>query len=295
MAQDGVSAEVLYPTLALSLFSITDVELQQACFTVYNDWIAEYCHACPDRLIGVGLVSTYETDHAVFELRRCRELGLRGVQVWQTPPEGLSFATGHYDPLWAAAAECGLPVSLHILTGFDWSLRVSAATRGDSTDGTDLGKGVETFGFRGMANLKVLAAMNALHDLILSGALHRHPDLRIVLVENEIGWIPFILDQWDKYYNRPQFRPPEIDCRPSEYFLRQAFATFFNDRPGTRALAWWGESNCLWSNDYPHPNSTWPQSRQVIADHLGHLALSARRKVTMENCAGLYGLDVLPI
>ena len=121
MAEDGVAAEVLYPTLALNLFHIEDAALQEACFRVYNDWIADYCSASPARLVGIGAVSTYDVERGVNELERCHALGLRGAIVWQLPPESLAFHTDHYERFWAAAAELSMPVSLHILTGHDWS------------------------------------------------------------------------------------------------------------------------------------------------------------------------------
>src|SRR5262245_37449184 len=83
MAVDGVDVEVLYPTLALNLFHLEDAELQQACFRVYNDWIAGYCAVDPQRLVGIGAISTYDIDQAVAEAGRCRDLGLRGLIIWQ--------------------------------------------------------------------------------------------------------------------------------------------------------------------------------------------------------------------
>ena len=296
MAQDGVSAEILYPTLALTLFSLPEADLQAACFRCYNSWLAEYCSVAPETLIGIGVLPAYDINVAVEEARRCADLGMRGLQVWQTPPTNLSFATEHYEALWSAAEEMGLPVSLHILTGFDWSQRVSAGIRGDhvteglSADAQVLASG---FGYRGMTNYKLLAVTNALHDLIVSGALQRHPRLRIVVVENEIGWIPFVLDQWDKYYARPEFRPPDLLERPSEYFRRQVFATFFNDPPGAHQFDWWGTQNFMWSSDFPHPNSTWPDSRSFVSRDIGHLPADAQRNLAWANCADLYRVPVV--
>src|SRR5205814_6930124 len=73
MELDGLSAEVLYPTLMLGLFGLHDAELQQACFRVYNDWLAEYCSVNRERLIGIAAISVYDIEHAVAELARCRK------------------------------------------------------------------------------------------------------------------------------------------------------------------------------------------------------------------------------
>jgi hypothetical protein len=122
MAVDGVSGEVLYPSFAMNLFGLQDAALQEACFRVYNNWILEYCSVAPDRLYGVSCIPTYDINHGVAELERCRKAVLLGALVWQAPPPELSFATNHYERLWAAAQDLEVPISLHILTGqpFPW-------------------------------------------------------------------------------------------------------------------------------------------------------------------------------
>ncbi|MBI4523089.1 MAG: amidohydrolase [Deltaproteobacteria bacterium] len=282
MATDTVSAEVLYPTLGLSLFALDDPELQEACFRVYNDWLIEYCRVALDRLIGVPCISTYNIQHAVEELKRCKDAGLKGATIWQAPHPDLPLHSNHYDPFWAAAQEMDMPVSLHILTGHGYS------------KSPEKRKGVEHY--RGSVNLKLSEVTNALFDVIFYGVLKRYPKLNFVLVENEVGWIPFYLQQWDYYYRRfkEQNKPP-IDEDPSAYFKRQVYATFFNDAVGGKTFEWWGEDVCMWSNDYPHPNSTWPNSRKVIERDLGHLPLEKRTKLLSTNVARLYSMDLSKI
>ncbi len=279
MAVDGVSAEVLYPTYALSLFSEEDPRLQEECCRAYNDWLIEYCQVDLDRLVGVPMIATYDMDHAVAELRRCKDAGLRGALIWQVPPKEMAFTTDHYEHFWAAAQEMEMPVSVHILTGFGY-----VKTRYDR-------KGLERY--RGSVNLKLAEITDSLLDIIFSGVLERYPRLRVVLVENEIGWLPYVLEQWDYYFDR--HRPTEpltIDKLPTEYFNRQVFATFFNDAVGARNLTWWGADNCMWSNDFPHANSTWPHSRDVVARDLGHLPDDVRAKLLRDNVARLYDMPV---
>jgi len=146
--------------------------------------------------------------------------------------------------------------------------------------------------FRTAVNSKLLYASNALGDLIGSGVLERYPRLKIVIVENEISWIPFVLHQYDKYAGRGTAEST-LTMPPSEYFYRQVYVTFFNDAPGGWLLPHWGLDNCMWSNDYPHPNSTWPRSREFIARDLGHLPAEARAKLVRENVARLYNLPAL--
>ena len=111
---DGVTAEVLYTSNGLALFSLPDAELQRACFSVFNDWLAEYCSVSPKRLIGTALISLADIAAAVKELKRCAKAGLRGAMISNGPNEPYHSRT--YDPFWQAASELGMPLSLHIIT-----------------------------------------------------------------------------------------------------------------------------------------------------------------------------------
>lgn len=277
MAVDGVTAEVLYPTLGLALFAMEDAEAQEACFRVSNDWLIEYCQAAPGHLVGIPMISLYNVGNAVRELERCKKEGLVGALIWQVPPEHLPFTSDYYDPFWEAAQDLKMPVNLHILTGFNYS-RFKR-------------EGLEVY--RSAVNRKLTDAANALFDIVFSGVLERYPRLKLVLVENEIAWIPFYVHEWDKYYVRHSPRHPiSISKPPSEYVNQQVYATFFSDPTGGRLLDWWGADTCMWSNDYPHAASTWPHSREVIARELGHLPPDVFRKVVRENVIGLYDLKV---
>lgn len=281
MEVDGVSGEVLYPSLTMDLFGLTDAALQEACFRVYNDWIIEYCSVAPDRLTGLAAISTFDIEHAIRELARARDAGLRGAVIWQAPPPELSFATDHYERLWAAAQEMEMPVSLHILTGHRYPFPRPRTAAGRTA----------THAFREAVNIKLLDASNAVSDLIGSGVLERYPRAKFVLVENEISWLPFYLSQYDKYWSRGNLTS-SMTMAPSEYFERQFFATFFNDPPARWLLGEWGAQNCMWSNDYPHPNSTWPKSRQVIERDLGHLPADVQGQLVRGNVAAVYKLPV---
>ena len=280
MAEDGVSGEVLYPSFCLDLYGLNDIPLQEACFRVYNDWIIEYCSVAPDRLFGVGNLSCFNIPNAVKELQRCKESGLRGGMVWMVPTPDLPFHGDHYDPLWAAAQELEMPISIHILTGEPYAYPRQLPVR------------IAHLYFPRTINDKLLYGINALSGLIAGGALERFPRLKFVLVETEISWLPFILSQYDKYWARGNLQS-QMKLNPGEYFDRQIYATFFNDPPSKMMLGKWGTNNCMWSNDYPHPNSTWPNSRDVIERDLGHLAPDVKQRLLNENVRELYGLPVV--
>jgi predicted TIM-barrel fold metal-dependent hydrolase len=278
MEEDGVVAEILYPTFALDQFGLKDPLLQEACFRVYNDWLLDYCSHGEGRLHGIAAISTFDIDSAIAELQRCKLAGMRGVMIWQVPPPKLRLSSSHYDRFWAAAQESEMSVSLHILTGTPfppgWE-RKRIDSIGD----------LLTFAVRD----KLYHVGGAISDIIFSGALERFPNLRFVLVENEISWLPFHLSQFDKYAARNQYETP-LKMPPSEYFKRQIFATFFNDPPSRMVFSSLGCDNFLWSNDFPHPNSTWPHSKDVVERDLGELSIEDRRKLVSGNTTQLYGL-----
>src|SRR5206468_2372632 len=115
-----------------------------------------------------------------------------------------------------------LPVSLHILTGYDYALEVYK-------HGSDL-PNMGTHMYRVSINQKLAAVMDALTDIIITGVLQRYPDLKLVLVENEVAWLPFFIDQLDYYFLRfPDRAPQKLDRTPSEFFASQISATFFRD------------------------------------------------------------------
>jgi predicted TIM-barrel fold metal-dependent hydrolase len=275
--RDGVQAEIIFPNNGMGVFGLDGGPVQEAAFRLYNDWLAGYCNVAPKNLFGVPCVAAYDIDAAVKEMYRAHDMGLLGVMVWQVPDPELPFTSTHYDPLWAAAAEAGAPVHMHILTGHSYARRLQQVT------------GYERI--RGSVNQKQNDTINALFDLIFSGVFDRHPKLRVVLAESECGWLPFILQQWDYYFDR--FRSKEsmgIERKPSEIFNEHVYCTWLEDYSGTRQFTWWGQDNLMWSNDYSHPNSTFPYSRENILHHIGNLPADVQTKLIRDNAIRLYGL-----
>ena len=278
MEVDGVSAEVLYPTFGLRLFALEDSDVQEACFQIANDWLIDYCKVAPGRLVGIPMISLYNIPNAIKELERCKKAGLVGSLIWQVPPEHLPFTSDYYDPFWEASQDLNMPVSLHILTGFNYSRF--------ERKGLDI--------FKATVNTKLKDAADTLFDLVFSGVMSRFPKLKFVYVENEVGWIPFFVHEWDKYYVRHSVKMPLSYMKklPGEYVAEQVYATFFSDPAGGRLMEDFGQDTFMWSNDYPHAASTWPYSRDVIARELGHLPKEILRKVVRENVIKLYNLKI---
>lgn len=277
MDQDGVSAEVLYPSLAISLFWLADGEFQRELFRIYNDWLADFVKCAPERLIGVALISLWDVDAAVREMERCRSLGLSSVAIWASAPEDRPLSGPENDRFWAAAQDLGMPVGLHILTGFRDSPKVF-----DYADA--LGRIA-----RNMAFPNEIQA--TLTELLFSGLLERFPELKIVLAENDIGWIGYHLLHADRLYEKMgTVTPTSLTMKPSEYFRRQIYATFMDDPVGVLTMRLLGSKNFMWGSDYPHYESTWPRSRKVLAQAFEGVPADDEANVVHRNCMALYGL-----
>ena len=276
--KDGIQAEILFPNDGMIVFGMSDGPAQHAAFMAYNDWLAGYCSIAPKRLLGVTALSVYDIDKAIGEMYRGIELGHVGAMVWQVPDPALPFSSPHYEPLWAAAAEAGVPIHMHILTGHSYAL-TNRKTHGAEK-------------VHGAVNKKQRDTMDALFDLLFSGVFERNRKLRIVLAESECGWLPFTLQQYDYYFERFRRREPfAIERLPSEIFHEHVFCTWLEDRAGTRQFTWWGQDNLMWSNDYPHFNMTFPHSRANVYYHIGDLPKDVQHKLVRGNAIRLYGLE----
>lgn len=285
MDTDGVRAEVIFPTYALRVNMMRDAELQRACLKASNAWLAEFCRPAPDRLIGAAILSVHDPVRAVEDLHECLKLGLRGVAIPPIAPPELTYATSHYERFWAAAAEANIPVTLHALPPPE-TAGASGRKRATIVEGQVVSL-VEDFHLPNVLYDHPIQV--ALTQLILSGVLARHPKLRIVISEWGTGWLPTYLDNLDLSY---KLQPEGLELKkpPSEYFCEQVWSTF--DRPHhlpEKALARL-QDRLMFGSDYPHIESSWPESRQSFEDYCVGVPEAMRSKLAAGNCAALYGI-----
>ena len=130
MPVDNVTAEVLYPSIAATLFARRDAELAETIATIYNDWLIEYCQHAPERLWGVPCIPLWNIDYAVQEMTRCRKAGMVSAGIWLAPPPELPFFLPHYEKLWAAGQDLQMPLSMHINSGFGYYMNMPVAGSG---------------------------------------------------------------------------------------------------------------------------------------------------------------------
>ena len=109
-----------------------------------------------------------------------------------------------------------------------------------------------------------------------------------MLGECGVGWLPYILERIDQLYE-DRLTPLELSMKPSEFWHRQGYTTFQDERPSQEMIQAVGENNILWGADYPHPDCLWPESQDFIQRNLGELDEKVRSKVVRENAGKLYG------
>ena len=277
---DGVDVSITYPTAGLLLFMVPDSELVTAMFAAYNNWLADFCSAAPKRLKGIGMLNVDDIPSSIKELERCANLGLVGALIAAYPLEGREYFHSEYDPLWAAAQDLGMPLSLHVVT---------------NRPKKDQGNWMLDFTPSFVANYDHWVRMS-LGDIIFSGVFERYPKLQMGTVEHELSWIPHFLDRLDYTYTQ---RPPygeqwhryKEDMLPSDYFHRNCFAGFQEDALGIKDRYIIGVDNLQWGSDYPHLESTFPRSRQILEEVLADCTEEEKVKIAAGNAARVYRID----
>jgi predicted TIM-barrel fold metal-dependent hydrolase len=270
--RDGVSAEVLYPTVGMMLCNHPDFDFKHACFAAYNRWIAEYSGAHPDRLLGIGQTAMRSVEDGIADLESIKALGLRGVML-PGNPAGADYNDARWDPFYEAAVDLQLPLSFHILT----STQDQARTRGPKLNAF-------------MAIIR--GCQDILGTFIFGGVFERHPGLRVVSVEADAGWVPHYMYRMDHAYSRHRYWLPSgtLTKMPSEYFREHVYTTFQDDWTAFQVKDLCNIRRLLWANDFPHSDSTWPESQAVLARHAASLTDAERDVVLHDNVAELYRL-----
>jgi predicted TIM-barrel fold metal-dependent hydrolase len=282
---DETVVDVLYPTAGLSVLQMDDVELQEACCRAYNDWLIDFCATDPVRLVGLALLATNDMERAVAEVERTRAAGLRGAIIWSAPPPGSSFFDDDYERLWAAAAAARMPISLHILAGRKLSMNIRQFNQ--DLEGTFYA----AFETRQEIHRSVC-------ELIAAGVFERHPELRVVAAEAGIEYAANLERKLDSGYRSFWQKFSSLTMMPSEYFRRNVYLTYINDPLGLNHLRFTGAEHFMWSGDYPHQASVWPESRRAIerdVEAVGGIDDDTLYELTVANAARLYDIDVAEV
>ncbi|MDW3218234.1 MAG: amidohydrolase family protein [Acidimicrobiales bacterium] len=273
---DGVAAEILYPGW-FPMFSLADLDLMVALQRNYNDWMHEQFVASRGRLIGLAALPVQLPEVATAELERVIDLGFKGIVLPSNAPRGRRYSDADYAPMWARAEEAGLPVAFHVACMShvpDW---LKAMNGRDPI--------VQYAGSPALIH-------DTLVELMVRGVCADFPGLKFVLAEFNAGWVAHWLDKvqqgWAREHARDTTSTPPSDVL--EIWKRQFFATIEDDTAALRTRDLIGEETLLWGSDYPHTDSTWPCSTEVLDEMFEDYSAETRDKITRTNVANLYSL-----
>jgi predicted TIM-barrel fold metal-dependent hydrolase len=285
MNANGVLASMNFPTMAgwnaRTFAESHDKQIALVMLQAYNDWVIdEWCAAYPGRFIPQGIVPMWDVELAATEVRRVAAKGCRAISFLETPHvQGYpSFLSGYWDPMLQAISDENMVLSLHIGAGFDVIKRPPEAP---------------------IDHLMVLAtqisAITA-QDLLFGPTLRRFPSLKVALSEGGIGWVPFYLDRIDRHYKNQSWLDHGDDFGnklPSEVFRDHFLVCYITDPSGLRLRDRIGVDIIAWECDYPHTDTTWPESPEFAWKELQDAGCDADDidRITWQNACRFFGWD----
>ena len=262
---DGIDAEVLFPSLFFHIYSVEDMEIVDAAFANYNDWLTNYARELPGRLFPLSLVHLSDLDFAIAEMQRAAKMGCIGTCIPCTAPPDRPYSDPYYDRFWAVAQEMRQPLGMHIFT-----------------NATPNPPGLP----------QIVGLQRSITDLIFGGVCERFPELRFVPTEFATGWLAYFLQSTDENFHKAGGlrTKPNLTMQPSDYWHRNFLATFEDDEIGIRTRDVVGVENLMWGNDYPHGDSIWPDSQNILDRIFEGVPAEDRYKITAANVCKLYNL-----
>jgi uncharacterized protein len=286
MDADGVDRSVLYPTVAgvsgENLARITDPELELACVQAYNDWLVEEWAQANDRFVPQCLVPLYPPEAAAKEIRRAVARGHRGV-IYPGIPMDLRdvphINEPEYDVIWATCQELGVPLCFH----------AGATTSNQLAPYAGFSPAVAG-ALQGLTRPASTAVV--LVNVLLSGMLLRHPELKVVFAESALGWVAYLLEYTDHQFehDKVRYEGSGFPLKPSELFRRQCYVTGWYDRLTMRIRDHLGVGTILWCTNFPQATSSWPRSQELVESWAKDVPVPERAQILRGNASSLYGL-----
>lgn len=284
---DGVVAEVIFPNpgVPFDAFPLSgsqpDPELTLAGARAYNRWLADRVAAHPDRHAGVALITIDDVAQTVAEVESAREAGLRGILLPVHMGALPLYNDERYDPLWSACAALKMPVHTHAFPSCN---------------------PVTGPGGRSITTQEALFhTQRPLWCMMLGGVFHRHPDLRFVVTEAGIEWIPGLLEElnvaWtgqssQEFTKHIRLKPQVRGMTPSEIWHRQCWAgASFMPRAETEMRHAVGIDRVMWGSDYPHVEGTWPHTGRFLNQAFVGLPEAEVRLMVGDNALECYGFE----
>jgi predicted TIM-barrel fold metal-dependent hydrolase len=282
MDRDGVFAEVIFPEVSASrVCTPQNVGADWAdMLSGFNDAVGDFAATNPDRLLCAYQIMPYDIQWALKEVDRVLAKGARCVQIPAYPADyGMKdYYHDEYRPLLAKIQEAGLVVLQHLDTKEDYYDILNR-------DPTPM-RGI-AMGMPAMQMQEVFAFW------LLPGVMEDFPKLKVIFVEPGLGWLPFLFETiLDGRIKQGHYDFPKLKMLPSEYFKRQMGATFMYEPYGLKiANEYFGPDVLYWSTDFPHPATSWPNSRALIETQFGEAGISGedRYKILCGNGMRTFG------
>jgi predicted TIM-barrel fold metal-dependent hydrolase len=298
MDDDDIQAAVLYPNFARAFVGmwLTDItgenkklesEFNVACIQAYNDFIAEFSSTNAKRLIPIGMIPMESIETAVAEMKRMAKKGIRGGLIPPDPGQGRFWNDPQFEPIWKTAADLDISVNLHVgaLPGVKLPTTMIDPTQ----------KGINPGTAEATSTLQRYCTAIPVTTILWSGVFDRYPNLKFVAVETDVGWMAYIKERADWVYSNFGWRwkiAPALKHPPGEYFGRNLFATFQDDKAGVATRHLIGIDTLCWASDFPHPETTWPNTKQNLTRQFEGVPEADVRKLVCENAARLYDIPV---
>lgn len=281
--RDGLEAEIIYPTVGMVTCTHPDSEYKRACFQAYNRWLEGFVAGAPDRLIGIGqLMVDADLDRVLRDIEEIRSKGFKGLMLPAEPEcwEEHDYDDAYFDPLWNAIAATGMPITFHIQTSRQYLNALAA--------GKVRGAHVRMLSFLQSIRL----SQDLIGIFVFGGVFERHPKLKMVSVEADAGWLPHFIHRMDHGYvhHRRWLRGKELKRLPSAYVNENVYLTFQDDKTAFQFKDQMNLKRLLWANDFPHTDSTWPNSQEVLSRYTAFMTETERNSIVHDNTAELYGL-----
>jgi len=270
MDAEGIEASIVYHGRAAALIRMADKDFFIRCMDVFNEWLSEWRMAAPERLYPVAYLPTFfKPDMTRDYLQKLKGLGFKAIEVPMNP-KGVRYNSSEMDPMWAAIAESGFPLSVHIGAYLQF--------QGRGSRGANL-------------NANLMPFTGLFGQLVFSGTFDRHPNLKIVFTEGGAGWVAATIANADKIARdyASELRP-KLAHEPSWYWHNHCYATFMEDPVALEMVDRIGADRMMWSVDYPHPESVLGESERVVKDIFQTVGVEKAQKIVGGNAAALWGI-----
>lgn len=277
---EGIWGELVFPSLGLWSSSFRTPEALREALRVSNDWSWETIDQASERLVATAQVSTLDIGDAVRELERTAEMGFRALFLPVRPhPLQKDYNDDAWEPLWAAAEAADMVLAFHIGTDpVDLSTGAMAGVVYRGPGGAVLNYTETTFG-----------GQRAVVKMVASGALDRHPGLKVLVAEGGATWVPFIADRIEEGYRQhAAMVRPKLKRSPREIIYSQVYASFQHDQTAVAAATSMGYDNVMWGSDYPHMEGTFGHTQETLHGLFDGVDPKVRERITTGVFAELF-------